>query len=120
MLSFPEWKTILPRDPQRNTQLLSNIQHHLSSIVQPKDTQQIPATSGSSKLGPFSIPAVTGTSRDNQMANGHHKNSVKTNHGIITASEHRNPTIESPRYLNTSEVQENDPLSSIITKPENL
>jgi hypothetical protein len=53
---------------------------HLSSTVQPKDTHEWLATTGS-RLSPIPIPATRGTSKDNHMAKGPQKNTSNKSQG---------------------------------------
>jgi hypothetical protein len=64
--------------------------------------------------------ARAGSTRDNQMAGGKHKNISNRNQGYLASSEPNSPTIASPGYPNTPEKQDSDLKSLLMMMIEDL
>ena len=100
--SLPTFSTPIPLQPcpQGYTLLLEDLQCTLSSIVQLKDTQPRLAIPGSSRLALPSIPAITETSKDKQMAKDQHRNTIHKIKNKVTSLEHSYTTTASPGQPN--------------------
>jgi chromosome segregation ATPase len=71
------------------------------------DTTRITGRTGSSQI------SRTGSTSENQMAGGKHKNISNRNQDYLASSEPNSPTIASPKYPNTLEKQDSD-LKSLL------
>jgi hypothetical protein len=61
-----------------------------------------------------------GSTRDNQMVGGKHKNIVNRGQGYLASSEPNSPTIASPGYSNTLEKQDSDLKSLVMMMIEDI
>jgi hypothetical protein len=64
--------------------------------------------------------AIAGSTRDNQMVGGKHKNISNRNQGYLASSEPNSTTIASPGYPNTLEKQDSDTKSLLMMMIEDI